>query len=101
MKNIAMAAALALTLGMPFARAAELASEAVVEPTAACDPYKDYSCLDSYLGTGVWERLTNYYKLEDGQAAAPADPKTPPSRRDDIPGAAHTTPPMPFTEWPY
>lgn len=68
---------------------------------AACDPYKDYSCLDSYLGSGFWERLGNYYKLENGQAAAPADPKAPPSRRDDVPPAAQTIPPMPFTEWPY
>ncbi|MBV8632950.1 MAG: outer membrane beta-barrel protein [Burkholderiaceae bacterium] len=68
---------------------------------AACDPYKDYSCLDSYLGTGFWERMGNYYKLEDGQAAAPADPKAPPSRRADYPPAAQTMPPMPFTEWPY
>ncbi|MBV8665868.1 MAG: hypothetical protein JO269_05215, partial [Burkholderiaceae bacterium] len=60
---------------------------------AACDPYKDYSCLDSYLGTGFWERLSNYYSLEYGQAAAPADPKAPPSRRDDVAPGAQTIPP--------
>ncbi len=76
----------------PAARAADAAN---------CDPYKNYECLDSYLGTGFWERLTNYYNLEWGQAAGPADPKAPPARRDYVPPAAQTTPPMPFTEWPY
>jgi len=89
--------------GMVLAGAllAPLAHADETKPPAACDPYKDYTCLDSYLGTGFWERLGNYYKLENGQAAAPADPKAPPSRRDDIPPAAQTAPPMPFTEWPY
>jgi len=70
-------------------------------PAASCDPYKKYECLDSYLGDGVWERLINYYGLEWGQPGAPTDPKAPPSRRDYYPPAAQTTPPMPFTEWPY
>jgi hypothetical protein len=65
-------------------------------------PYKNYDCLDKYLGDGFFERLVNYYRLEWGHDAAPADPKAPPSRR---PGwgdsAPQTAPPMPFTEWPY
>jgi len=68
---------------------------------AACDPYKNYDCLDQVLGQGFWERLVNYYILENGQAGAPSDPKAPPARRDDFPPAAQSTPPMPFTEWPY
>jgi hypothetical protein len=64
-------------------------------------PYKDYSCLDAYLGDGFFERLYNYYKLEWGHEAAPADPKAPPSRRDNVPATPQATPPMPFTEWPY
>jgi hypothetical protein len=70
-------------------------------PRSDCDPYKNFDCLNDYLGTGFWERLTNYYKLEWEQATAPADPKAPASRRADWPAAAQTTPPMPFTEWPY
>jgi hypothetical protein len=81
--------------------AAEAASDAGGQKTAVCDPYKDYTCLDSFLGTGVWERMTNYYTLEYGHDGAPVDPKAPPSRRDDQTPAAQTAPPMPFTEWPY
>jgi hypothetical protein len=64
-------------------------------------PYKKYDCLDKYLGDGFFERLVNYYRLEWGHEAAPSDPKAPPSRRAGWPGQPQTTPPMPFTEWPY
>jgi hypothetical protein len=70
-------------------------------PSSNCDPYKNFDCLNDYLGTGFWERLINYYKLEWGQPTAPTDPNAPASRRADWPAAAQTTPPMPFTEWPY
>jgi hypothetical protein len=68
---------------------------------AGCDPYKNYDCLDTSLGTGIWERLINYYALEWGQPGAPVDPKAPTSRRDYWPATPMSTPPMPFTEWPY
>jgi hypothetical protein len=68
---------------------------------ATCDPYKEYACLDAYLGTGFFERLGNYYKLEWQQPGGPSDPKAPAARRDEFPPAAQSTPPMPFTEWPY
>jgi hypothetical protein len=68
---------------------------------SACDPYKNYSCLDSYLGSDFFTRFVNYYKLEWGHEAAPADPKAPPGRRDYWPATPQSTPPMPFTEWPY
>jgi hypothetical protein len=65
------------------------------------DPYRNFACLDAYLGTTFWERLYNYYRLEWGHDAAPADPKAPPSRRAYWPATPESTPPMPFTEWPY
>jgi len=67
------------------------------------DPYKNYACLDAYLGTTYWERLFNYYRLEWGHDTAPADPKAPPSRRaeTEVPPTPETIPPYPFTEWPY
>jgi Putative beta-barrel porin-2, OmpL-like. bbp2 len=67
------------------------------------DPYKNYSCLDPYLGSDFMSRFINYYRLEWGHEAAPADPKAPPSRRPEteVPPTPQSTPPMPFTEWPY
>jgi hypothetical protein len=65
------------------------------------DPYKDYSCLDPYLGTDFLSRFINYYRLEWGHDAAPADPKAPASRRAEWPATPQSTPPMPFAEWPY
>jgi hypothetical protein len=67
----------------------------------AVDPYKDYGCLDAYLGDDVPSRFINYYKLEMGQAAPPSDPNAPAGRIADWPATPQTTPPMPFTEWPY
>jgi hypothetical protein len=66
-----------------------------------CDPYKNYSCLDTYLGHDVFTRLVNYYRLEWGHDSAPSDPKAPPSRRAYWPATPQSIPPMPFTEWPY
>jgi hypothetical protein len=66
-----------------------------------CDPYKKYSCLDSYLGDDFITRFVNYYRLEWGHDSAPSDPKAPASRRDGWPATPESTPPMPFTEWPY
>jgi hypothetical protein len=65
------------------------------------DPYKNYSCLDAWLGNDFFTRLVNYYRLEWGHDAAPADPKAPPGRRDYWPATPQSTPPYPFTEWPY
>src|SRR5580704_9828846 len=68
---------------------------------AGVSPYDNYACLDAYLGDDVIGRLYNYYKLEWGQPGPPADPSAPPSRIDGWPRTPQTTPPMPFTEWPY
>ena len=82
-------------------------SAATPAPTAAADcsvnpdPYKNYACLDTYLGSNGAVRLWKYYGLELGQPSAPADPSAPPGRRADWPSTPETTPPMPFTEWPY
>ncbi len=75
--------------------------QAAPDCTKDPDPYKNYACLDAYLGTGVAERFLNYYKLEWGHSSAPSDPNAPPGRIADWPATPETTPPMPFTEWPY
>ena len=68
-----------------------------------CDPYLNYSCLDAYLGDDVATRFFRYYQLEWGKGVAPSDPKAPPGRRSDAdwPATPKSSPPMPFTEWPY
>jgi hypothetical protein len=70
---------------------------------ASCDPYVNYSCLDAYLGDDFLTRFYRYYALEWGRDGPPSDPKAPPSRRSDAvwPATPQSTPPMPFTEWPY
>ncbi len=102
-RRTVLARSLALVGGavLCLAASAEEPAGASSVSSAQCDPYKDYSCLDSNLGEGVFQRLVNYYKLEWDMPVAPSDPNAPPSRRDDFPPAAQTTPPMPFTEWPY
>jgi hypothetical protein len=83
------------------ANAASLPQAAAYECRALDSPYKDYNCLDAYLGGGFFERLINYYRVEWGHEAPPADPKAPPARRDQWPATPVSTPPFPFTEWPY
>lgn len=69
--------------------------------TGPVDPYKNYACLDAYLGDDPLTRFLNYYKLEWGQPGPPSDPNAPPGRRDYWPATPQTTPPISFTEWPY
>src|ERR1700732_4019998 len=59
--------------------------KALVDCKAPDAPYKNYDCLDAYLGDGFFERLINYYRLEWGHDVAPADPKAPPGRGDGWP----------------
>jgi hypothetical protein len=68
-----------------------------------CDPYVNYKCLDAYLGDNPAVRFFRYYELEWGKGVAPADPSAPPGRRSDTvwPPTPQSSPPMPFTEWPY
>jgi hypothetical protein len=105
MKTIGM---IGLALAVPgamsaagAAQAADTKAKAPVNCRAPDAPYKNYDCLDAYLGEGFFERLFNYYRLELGHEGPPADPKAPPSRRAGWPDAPQSTPPMPFTEWPY
>ena len=97
---------LAFSLGASLAVSHTASAQGAPAPAAApagqsCDPYQNYSCLDSYLGEGVFDRLANYYKLEWEQAGPPSDPNAPASRRDGWPVTPETISPMPFTEWPY
>jgi hypothetical protein len=103
MKKLLLAGVSLATIGM--ISGASAADATLPVKANACinggDPYKNYSCLDAYLGTDFASRLVNYYKLEWGHEAAPADPKAPPGRRDGWPATPEAIPPYPFTEWPY
>jgi hypothetical protein len=95
---------LGATAGGVLAQTSPAAAPAAPTPcTGTPDPYTNYSCLDQYLGDNPLGRLFNYYKLEWGQSGPPSDPNAPPSNRDaeGWPRTPETTPPMPFTEWPY
>ena len=104
LKLIGLAAAVGTSIvppGTVFAQTAPDPAAAAAACTENADPYKNYACLDNYLGSNVFDRFLNYYKLEWGQASAPADPNAPPQRRANWDPAPEATPPMPFTEWPY
>jgi hypothetical protein len=49
----------------------------------------------------VISRLVDYYIHEWGKAGPDTDPNAPASRRADYPAQPVTSPPYPFTEWPY
>jgi hypothetical protein len=90
---------------LAHAQTAPVAPATPAAPAAGCtgtpDPYKNYECLDTYLGTNVFDRLYNYYRLEWGESGPPTDPNAPPGRKAGWDPAPMTTPPMPFTDWPY
>ena len=83
------------------ASAADMVTKIPTDCLAVVDPYKNYSCLDAYLGNDFLTRFVNYYRLEWGKDGPPTDPKAPPSRRSGWPATPQTTPPYPYTEWPY
>ncbi len=72
------------------------ASESTAPAATADNPY-------DHLGSDSWTRFWNYQKLELGKDSAPVDPTVTPvsSVRDGWPVPPETTPPMPFTDWPY
>jgi hypothetical protein len=88
-------------IGAAAAADASSPSKAPIDCKAPDAPYKKYDCLDAYLGDSFMERMINYYKLEWGHQGPPADPNAPAGRRAGWPDAPATTPPFPFTEWPY
>jgi hypothetical protein len=104
---------IALALGVPgaamivgAAQAADVSATMPLKAPINCRapdaPYKDYKCMDAYLGDDFFTRLVNYYRLEMGHDGPPADPKAPPARRAGWGDASpQSVPPYPFNEWPY
>ena len=102
MKSAVAIAVVAGSLASSSVMAADMALKAPGS-AASCDPYANYSCLNAYLGDDFVTRLYRYYALEWGHDGPPTDPKAPPSRRSEAiwPATPESSPPMPFTEWPY
>lgn len=92
--------ALAQTGNVSQSQASTQPSPSTSECTPPIDPYKNFACMDAYLGKDVLSRFFNYYALEWGEPGPPSDPAAPPSRRDGWPATPETTPPMPYTEFP-
>src|SRR5579863_1655173 len=101
MKRISLAGVFLVVTAVSDVALAADAPTKVPACRGVIDPYKNYACLDAYLGTTFAERLFNYYRLEWGHDVPPADPKAPPGRRAYWPATPEATPPYPFTEWPY
>ena len=101
MNRVVLASVALAAMGFAdVARAAD-AAKAPAGCKTVVDPYKNYACLEAWLGTDFMSRLVNYYRLEWGHEAAPVDPKAPPASRADWPPTPQSIPPMPFSEWPY
>jgi hypothetical protein len=101
MKRLLLTGASLAAIGFAGGAFAADASKAPAGCSGAIDPYRNYACLEAYLGTDFMSRLVNYYRLEWGHEAPPVDPKAPPGSRADWPPTPQSIPPMPFTEWPY
>jgi opacity protein-like surface antigen len=69
-------------------------------PTGPVDPYS-MPAVNAAAPQDFISRLFYYYGVEWGHDTAPADPSAPSSRRADWTTTPQTTPPYPFTEWPY
>ena len=81
--GVSLAAMGLINVNGAIAADASLPAKVPVGCRTVVDPYKNYACLDAYLGNSYFERLFNYYRLEWGHAAGPVDPKAPPSRRPE------------------
>jgi hypothetical protein len=83
----------AVGLALSAAPAVMAQSTATAPPTTPAGPV---------LNDNPWDRFWAYNAWEWGQPGPPSDPSAPISRRAaPWPVAPQTTPPMPFTEWPY
>jgi len=95
--------AISLSLATSYGHASDLrlVTKALPQPQDPTAPPPYPKNWDSWLGQDFLTRLINYYALEWGHAEAPPDPTAPPSRRKDWSPAPQSSPPYPFTEWPY
>jgi hypothetical protein len=105
-----MCAAAGLALGLAggaFAQTIQSAPTTSDSAASSAAPAVDSSASSAapaapQFSTNPFVKFFQYQAWEIGKAGPPADPNAPPSRRPSpFPPAPETTPPMPFTEWPY
>jgi hypothetical protein len=77
------------------------ADQVAVDADSSAPPPYTVGAVDKWLGDNPFTRFTRYYELEMGHNAAPTDPNAPPGAKPGWPASPQTTPPMPFTDWPY
>ncbi len=83
--------------------AAPAAPATTFSTTSITSPSASKTITDASLGTSVIGRFFRYQAAEWNEAASPlaTDPNAPPGRRPYFPPQPVTTPPYPYTEWPY
>ena len=98
-------AAIAISTGAAAEDADQSADQTIVAqatttpPAPAAAPAATPPAPD--FGSNLFERFFKYEAWEIGKSGPPADPNAPSSRKAGWPDAPESTPPMPFTEWPY
>jgi hypothetical protein len=97
----ACAGAMGILAAASAARAQSAAPADPAAPVTTAPADYTAAAVDKAIGTNPVERLFKYYGAEMGQAAAPTDPKAPPTTREGWTAPPQSSPPMPFTDWPY
>jgi hypothetical protein len=82
-------------------QAAATATEHGANTDAVTPSAYTVDAVNTSSGSNPLERFFKYYSAEWGQAGPPADPSAPPAIRPGWPAAPQSSPPMPFTDWPY
>jgi hypothetical protein len=84
------------------AQAQATSADSVATPAQSTTPAAPAPAAQPALPNDFFGRFIKWYEVEWGKAGPPDDPNAPPSRRAaPWPAQPETTPPMPFTEWPY
>jgi hypothetical protein len=78
-----------------------VADAPVVQPITVAQNSSSAPVSDQASSGGFFAHFMDYYAHEWGKAGPDSDPSAPAARRDYFPPQPETTPPVPFTEWPY
>ena len=97
-----MCAVAGLALGLASGAFAQTSQSAPTTSDSSDSSASSTAPAAPQFSTNPFVKFFQYQAWEIGKASGPSDPNAPPSRRPSpFPPAPETTPPMPFTEWPY